>query len=373
MEIQFIKSGSISELKKALATLLKNKSVKSILMLACDENNYLPSTLDPVLKNVKVPIIGGIFPGIIYEAQKLMKGTILAGLPEKLETNILKNISNIEDEDYLSLTNFDFDFDKTKTILMFVDGFSQKIGKLIESLFFNYGLAYNYLGGGAGSLSMEQSPCVVTNEGLLTDSAILAYSCIETGIGVKHGWNSIAGPFKITGAKNNIIISLDFRPAFEVYKEVVDLHSKKQITSENFFEISKSFPFGITKLNAEKVVRDPIKVDNYNNIICVGELNEGSYVHILTGNNASLINAAREAKKQSIQSLGKEKFIGFTLFVDCISRVLFLEQEFEKEVQAIQGDINPTLGALTLGEIANNGKDYLEFYNKTSVVGSFKF
>ncbi|MCD4695665.1 MAG: hypothetical protein K8S16_05425, partial [Bacteroidales bacterium] len=213
MEIFFSKTGKTADLEKGINKMLQITSVKSILILACDGNNYTPANINPILRNIPIPVIGGIFPGILYNDQQFSEGAIIAGLPDLLETNILKNISNTEDDEYLSLTNFNFDFDKIKTILLFVDGFSQKIGKLIESLFFNYGLEYNYIGGGAGSLSMEQSPCIITNEGLLTDSAVIAYSAIETGIGVKHGWKSIAGPFKITGAKNNIIISLDFRPA----------------------------------------------------------------------------------------------------------------------------------------------------------------
>jgi hypothetical protein len=48
---------------------------------------------------------------------------------------------------------------------------------------------------------------------------------------------------------------------------------------------------------------------------------------------------------------------------------LFLEKNFAYELEAVHDGQMPLIGALTLGEIANNGKDYLEFYNKTSVVG----
>ena len=58
-----------------------------------------------------------------------------------------------------------------------------------------------------------------------------------------------------------------------------------------------------------------------------------------------------------------------TFFIDCISRVLFLEGDFEQELQAVSRSGIPLIGALTLGEIANSRNDYLEFYNKTSVVG----
>jgi hypothetical protein len=41
---------------------------------------------------------------------------------------------------------------------------------------------------------------------------------------------------------------------------------------------------------------------------------------------------------------------------------------FGDELVAIDDGL-PMVGALTLGEIANSGRDFLEFYNKTAVVG----
>ncbi len=55
--------------------------------------------------------------------------------------------------------------------------------------------------------------------------------------------------------------------------------------------------------------------------------------------------------------------------MDCISRVLFLEDKFKNEIDAVSDHDSTTVGVLALGEIANTGKDYLDFYSKTTVVG----
>ena len=57
------------------------------------------------------------------------------------------------------------------------------------------------------------------------------------------------------------------------------------------------------------------------------------------------------------------------LLIDCISRGLFLGEGFIREIEAVRAGNTPLIGALTLGEIANDGKDYMELYNKTCVVG----
>lgn len=46
-----------------------------------------------------------------------------------------------------------------------------------------------------------------------------------------------------------------------------------------------------------------------------------------------------------------------------------MENEFHRELDVVSSDGLPLVGALTLGEIANTGTEFLEFYNKTAVVG----
>ncbi|MBM4152644.1 MAG: hypothetical protein FJ220_03865, partial [Kiritimatiellaceae bacterium] len=103
-------------------------------------------------------------------------------------------------------------------------------------------------------------------------------------------------------------------------------------------------------------------------LFCVGEVSRGSFVHLLNGTPQSLIAAARKASRLSEESAPpgvRERNV--TFFIDCISRALFLGDHLPEEFAAVAGETG-LFGAMTLGEIANNGCDYLEFYNKTAVV-----
>lgn len=369
MELYLSKTGSLNELRSGLKQIESQPNVNSILILACDKNGFTPETCNTIFKQIQKPLFGGIFPGIIHENIKLDEGTLIIGLTTQSNIHIVNNISNtdLDFEDSIEeLHKDDFEF---QTIAVIVDGFSKRISALIEALFVVFGLEYNYFGGGAGSLNTRQ-PCIISNEGLLIDSALIVALDTECGIGVQHGWKSVAGPFKITSSEENIIQTIDFKPAFEVYKEIIDSHSKEKITHENFFDIAKAYPFGINKLGAEKVVRDPLSNDG-NHLICVGDVPEGAFIDILNGNRETLIDAAKTAADISKNQL-KENETEFVLFFDCISRVLFLESDFTNELKAVNTGNAPLVGALSIGEIANNRKDYLEFYNKTAVVASFK-
>ena len=368
MIIKAEKSGTVESLKRILDETVTNEAVKGIMILACDANGFRPETVDALLTSMTVPVLGGIFPELIHGQEKLTKGSIVVGLHEVPNVQIIPNLSDPACE-YDELIDQKLpELGQAQTMLVLVDGLSTRISAFIDSLFNIFGLEINFVGGGAGSLSLQQMPCLFSNEGLIEDSALLALLESPSGIGVSHGWHSISGPFQVTEVERNKIKSLNWQPAFNVYRQVVEKATGKTITHENFFDMAKGYPFGINRAGSEKIVRDPIIATEDGALICVGEVPGESYVDILSGDVNSLVNAAARALEISRTDFQGNSAKSTALFFDCISRVLFLEDEFDQELQAVVQEDMPLVGALTLGEIANNGDDYLEFYNKTAVI-----
>jgi len=368
MIIKIDETGTLEGLRKISNNIKDQELVKSMLILACDANGFTPEKVDPLLKEIPIPLFGGTFPAIINGQRKMDKGCIVVGLSAESRIEVIEELSNENVNYEETLEKKIPDLEEMETMLLFVDGFSKRIGDFIESLFNIFGLEINYIGGGAGSLSMKQKPCLFTNAGIIQDSAVLALLDLKSGVGVRHGWQSVDGPYKVTQSDKNTIKTLEWKPAFEVYKKVVEDHSGKIFRDDNFFEIAKAYPFGITKIGAERIVRDPLILGEENTLVCVGEVPEGSFVDILNGSESSLIKASGEALAACKKAFGKDANRGLGIFIDCISRVLFLEDKFSEELNAVYEEGFPLIGACTIGEIANSGNDYLEFYNKTAVV-----
>ncbi|MBC8175647.1 MAG: FIST C-terminal domain-containing protein, partial [Candidatus Marinimicrobia bacterium] len=88
-----------------------------------------------------------------------------------------------------------------------------------------------------------------------------------------------------------------------MYRDIVEKHSNKRFQKDNFFDISKCHPFGISKLGTERIVRDPFMRAEDDSLICVGEVPQDSFIDILKGDVNSLVTAAGKALR-----LAKEGF-----------------------------------------------------------------
>ena len=373
MHTWFLETPLIEDLQARVESLARMPEVQGLLVFAADANGWTPEQLDPLLTAASVPLLGGIFPQIIYQGQNYTQGAVLVALEQTPQWSLVQDLSNPEadfDQALEPLADAWEELPKPATHLVFVDGLATCIATLIEALFMNFGLEQNYLGGGAGSLSFVQKPCLLTPEGLKQDAALLIRLPLASGIGVAHGWEPISEPYKVTASTKNQVHQLDWKPAFEEYRQQVEASSGQVFNDQNFFDIAKGYPFGINKLADELVVRDPLMLQDENSMVCVGEVPEGSFVRILKGSPQTLIAAAGDAANLALKDWQAEREgqPELACFIDCISRVLFMEEAILEEFKQVAGDY-PLVGALTLGEIANSGKDYLEFYNKTAVLG----
>jgi hypothetical protein len=149
-----------------------------------------------------------------------------------------------------------------------------------------------------------------------------------------------------------------------VYQAAIREHQGQLITEDNFFDIAQLYPLGIAKLDDERTVRDPFKVEG-ETILLLDSINEGEFVCIMHGDKTTLLAGAQKAASVAADQATPDQANLF--LIDCISRVLYLKDQFPEELNTISGP-SQIHGILTLGEIANSSRGYLEFFNKTVVV-----
>ncbi len=370
-------SGTVDRLATRVADWEASDDVQSILVLGCAGDGWTPAAIDPLLTGAGKPIWGGLFPRIICYGQHHEHGFIMLGLPNEPDGLVIPQLSSATTDFAAALTpvadrwtsgETDAGMTDTATFMILVDGLSRRIGDLVEQLFMQLGLRHHFFGGGAGSLNQSGAPCLLTPGGMLADAALVVRLPLASGVGVAHGWSPISDSFRVTESRHNIIHTLDWSPAAEIYHAQVQAHSGHQVERASFADWAKAYPFGINKWDSEEVVRDPIAETADGGLVCVGDVPKGSFVRIMTGSPTALIAAAGQARQRAEQSHPSPVSPpAVALLMDCISRALFLESRFTDELHAAAGP-QDLMGAATLGEIASSGSDYLEFFNKTAVV-----
>lgn len=369
MHIHLDPTGEVDALASILEELSGREDIGSLFILGGDQNGWTPDALDPVLASLEKPVFGGTFPAIIHGEDKLDKGTIVVGIKPTVITHVIHDLNSSDSDFDAKLDETVGEIDELQTLLVFVDGLCRRIGGFFDSLYSFFGLGIHFIGGGAGSLDFEHKPCLITPGGLIENAALLVELETRSGVGVSHGWSSIGGPYVATEVDQNAIRTLDWNVAFDLYREVVEPSLGEPITDENFFQKAMSYPFGIGRMDAEMVVRDPYILQSDGSMVVVGEIPVGAHLYILNGDNSSLIEAAGNTVTLAERDFGSDDDPSLALFIDCISRVLFLKDEFESELRAANTCAPPLVGMCSMGEIANNGKEYVELYNKTAVMG----
>lgn len=344
----------------ALITSLLSEKPQAIMLLCCDEHMHERGFLNTLLPSLALPIFGGIFPKVIYEGALVNQGIVAIPVNTKVEIEIFHDLVSAESSHYdLSINS-----PNVNSAMILVDGLSRNIDHALNQIFEQFGQQLKVFGGGAGSLSFEQKPCLFTNQGVLADAMLVIAMQHPWELAIGHGWEILEGPFMANQVDDNCIIQLNFQPAFDVYKEVVERFDNKLFEDHDFFDLAKTYPFGLDRLDDDLLVRDPVTLEG-TSLVCVGKVPENTMLYILKGQHDTLVSAAVKPVQTACSKAERNQGILF----DCISRQLFLEKQFSEELDGISAALNRSdlCGALVLGEIASGLSGAIHFHNKTAV------
>ncbi|MEL0639382.1 FIST C-terminal domain-containing protein [Pseudoalteromonas aliena] len=368
-------SDSISEFELALK-LAQDSRASSLLILACQDNKFTAQQVNPLLSICSLPIFGGIYPKLIYKNKLMEKGYIIIGFQQQVEISLINQVSKLTTDDQLieaiELTLLmSAQVSKNDGLLMFYDALINNTENFIDCLFECLDYQTSISGGGAGNLEFKKAPCLFTNQGLIDDAIQIVSLKNKMITAATHGWQVLKGPFLVSEVDKQTVMSLDYQPAFTVYKDEIESISALKLEENNFFKIAKNYPLGIQGINNQLIVRDPILTQN-GYLQCVGSIPINSMVYLLEGSADSLISAAKEAALKATMQIGNNDFTA-TIVFDCISRALYLGNKFNLELDSIaeHTSTQALFGVVCFGEITNSESGAIKLLNKSTVMASW--
>jgi hypothetical protein len=256
-----------------------------------------------------------------------------------------------------------------RSALVLTDALAGCADELIHEITLKTGGIYQLFGGGAADDAKFNKTHVFYGGEVVPDAVVVLemLSKKPIGLGVKHGWEAIGNPLRVTEADGVRLISLNAIPAVEVFEQ----HA---INNGQSFNRADPLPFflnnviGIDTGDGYKV-RMPLTLNDDGSISCAAEIPMGTTVHIMGASLASACDAARYAAQAALDGLHGEPLAGSLIF-DCAATRLRLGTAFGDELKAVEGILGSDnyAGCNTYGQIARADGQFSGFHNCTAIV-----
>lgn len=194
------------------------------------------------------------------------------------------------------------------------------------------------------------------------------------GMGVRHGWEPIGLPMKVTKSEGAVLKELDGKPALKIYEDVFGTKAEDLVKNPLAW-LAYTYPLGMSiEGSSELLIRDVVIANEKGEITCAAEIPEGSEIRLMLGDPEKAIKAAKEVAESALAQLNGTKPKAIFIF-NCIARFkLLTEGRIGEEIAAVQevlGKDVPLIGFYTYGEQAPIGGNidpavcHSAFHNET--------
>ena len=187
-------------------------------------------------------------------------------------------------------------------------------------------------------------------------------------LGTKHGWRALGKPRTITSAEQNIIKTIDGKPAFKIYQEYFG-EKATFLKERNLGQLSILYPLGMyLEEENEYLLRSVVNILDDGSLVCQDAVPEKTEVHVMIGNREWCKQAAQEAAEEVKRNLFGQT-PDLVIIFESLARHKLLGRSAFEEIAAIKkvlGESTPMIGMYSHGELApfqslaNIRKTYLQ-------------
>lgn len=321
-----------------------------------------------------VPLAGGVFPALIRDNgfraggvwllrfDRMPHVALYADLPrgEGLEEAVEGIVADLTP--HLAAGD--------QTLLLLFDAMVPNIGTVLDALYLQLADRVHYMGANAGSETFQPMPCLFDGERVIENGVLAMLLDAHRGAILEHGYEVPDRMIAATSTEGNRILQIDWRPAFEVYRELARAQYGVEINRDNFYQYGVHFPFGIVRANGITVVRIPVALQDDGSLFCVGEVPANAMLALL---RAPAVDSRHtiDTLVQGLADLNGAVDGEDLLLFYCAGRRLHLGVDAAAaEVRALgeSSHAGCLAGALSLGEIGSTTQwGYPLFHNATLV------
>jgi hypothetical protein len=207
---------------------------------------------------------------------------------------------------------------------------------------------------------------------ILLNSQLMKKQIIAVGLygddlrvesGCKCGWSRFGLDRKVTSSQDNVLYTLDNKPALELYKRYLGVHASELPASGLYF------PLMLLEKGSEKPTLRAIKAidEDKNSITLAASIPQNSTVTFAKANLDELIMGAQEAAESLVVNYdGKQKAL--CIAINCIARKVVLKQEAEDEIEVVDDTLGSNVsmvGFYSFGEISRVESGGCNFHNQS--------
>lgn len=348
-------------------------SIQGIVALVPEaEKEYLP-VLQAACRERGLALVGAIFPALVADRAFITQGAWLLGLARMPPHFLLASVNagagdgvaRIVGEIQAGLATL-APGNAKPTLFMIFDSMVPNIASLLDGVYLELANRVEYAGVNAGSETFQPMPCLFDAERVVGDGVLGLLLPGEVAPVLEHGFDQPERAMTATSTEGNRIAMIDWRPAFDVYQEIIRSEYGIALTRENFYQYAVHFPFGILRANGDVVVRIPVALTDDGALYCVGEVPENTMLVLLKAPAAGASGCIEQlGRRLGLSGAGSELLTFY-----CAGRRMHLGAEAEHELAMLQAatGAGTIAGALSLGEIGSTTRfGYPMFHNATLV------